>query len=70
MILIVISKLNIFLLPKQFLLPKKIVLNTKPRNLFIKQAVKLNLEKNINFININSNMRKVAKLGKLNAISN
>ena len=52
-----------------FSLPKKIILNTKPSNLsLIKQAVKLKFGKKISISsNVNSNMRKVAKLGKLNA---
>ncbi len=52
-----------------FSLPKKIILNTKPSNLsLIKQAVKLKFGKKISISsNINSSMRKVAKLGKLNA---
>jgi excinuclease ABC subunit C len=52
-----------------FSLPKKIFLNIKPRNLsLIKQAVKLKFGKQISIsTNINSNIRKVAKLGKLNA---
>jgi excinuclease ABC subunit C len=50
-------------------LPKKIILNIKPCNLpLIKQAVKLKFGKQISIsANINSNIRKVAKLGKLNA---
>ena len=52
-----------------FSLPKKIFLNIKPRNLpLIKQAVKLKFGKYISIsASINSNIRKVAKLGKLNA---
>jgi excinuclease ABC subunit C len=52
-----------------FSLPKKIILNIKPCNLpLIKQAVKLKFGKQISIsANINSNIRKVAKLGKLNA---
>jgi excinuclease ABC subunit C len=52
-----------------FSLPKKIILNTKPCNLsLIKQAVKLKFGKEISIsASINSNIRKVAKLGKLNA---
>jgi excinuclease ABC subunit C len=52
-----------------FSLPKKIVLNIKPSNLpLIKQAVKLKFDKEISIsASINSNLRKVAKLGKLNA---
>ena len=52
-----------------FSLPKKIILNIKPRNLpLIKQAVKLKFGKQISIsASINSNIRKVAKLGKLNA---
>jgi len=52
-----------------FSLPKKIVLNAKPNNLsLIQQAVKLKFRKKILISsNINGNMRKVAKLGKLNA---
>ena len=52
-----------------FSLPKKIVLNAKPGNLsLIQQAVKLKFGKKISISsNVNANMRKVAKLGKLNA---
>ncbi|MEL0243788.1 MAG: excinuclease ABC subunit UvrC, partial [Gammaproteobacteria bacterium] len=52
-----------------FSLPKKIFLNIKPRNLsLIKEAVKLKFGKQISIsASINSNIRKVAKLGKLNA---
>ena len=52
-----------------FSLPKKIVLNFKPSNLpLIKQAVRLKFGKEISIsANIHSNIRKVAKLGKLNA---
>jgi len=52
-----------------FLLPKKIILNTKPRNLsLIKEAVKLKFGKKVSISSsINTNMRKVAKLGILNA---
>ena len=52
-----------------FSLPKKIILNIKPCNLsLIKQAVKLKFGKQISIsTSINSNIRKVAKLGKLNA---
>jgi excinuclease ABC subunit C len=52
-----------------FSLPKKIILNIKPRNLpLIKQAVKLKFGKQISIsASINSSIRKVAKLGKLNA---
>jgi excinuclease ABC subunit C len=52
-----------------FSLPKKIILNIKPCNLsLIKKAVKLKFGKEISIsANINSNIRKVAKLGKLNA---
>jgi excinuclease ABC subunit C len=52
-----------------FSLPKKIILNIKPCNLsLIKQAVKIKFGKQISIsTNINSNIRKVAKLGKLNA---
>ena len=52
-----------------FSLPKKIFLNIKPRNLsLIKQAVKLKFGKQISIsATINSNIRKVVKLGKLNA---
>jgi len=52
-----------------FSLPKKIILNIKPRNLsLIKEAVKLKFGKQISIsTSINSNIRKVAKLGKLNA---
>ena len=47
----------------------KIVLNVKPNNLsLIKQAVKLKFGKEISIsANIQSKLRKVAKLGKLNA---
>jgi excinuclease ABC subunit C len=50
-------------------LPKKIFLNIKPSNLpLIKQAVELKFGKQISIsANINSNIRKIAKLGKLNA---
>ena len=52
-----------------FSLPKKIILNTQPRNLsLIKEAVKLKFGRKVSISsNINSNMRKVAKLCKLNA---
>ena len=52
-----------------FSLPMKIVLNVKPNNLsLIKQAVKLKFGKEISIsASIQSNLRKVAKLGKLNA---
>jgi len=52
-----------------FSLPKKIFLNIKPRNLsLIKQAVELKFGKQISIsASINSNIRKIAKLGKLNA---
>ena len=52
-----------------FSLPKKIILNIKPGNLsLIKQAIKLKFGKQISIsANINSDIRKVAKLGKLNA---
>jgi len=52
-----------------FSLPEKIILNIKPCNLsLIKQAVKLKFGKKISIsTSINSNVRKVAKLGKLNA---
>tara|TARA_E500000178_G_scaffold35305_1_gene31866 strand:+ start:5582 stop:7366 length:1785 start_codon:yes stop_codon:yes gene_type:complete len=52
-----------------FSLPKKIVLNAKPGNLsLIQQAVKLKFGKKISISsNVNANMRKVAKLGRLNA---
>jgi len=52
-----------------FSLPKKIFLNTKPSDVsLIKQAVKLKFGKKILISsNISSNMRKVVKLGKLNA---
>jgi excinuclease ABC subunit C len=52
-----------------FSLPKKIIFNIKPSNLsLIKQAVKLKFGKQISiFTSINSDIRKVAKLGKLNA---
>jgi excinuclease ABC subunit C len=53
----------------RFSLPKKIFLNIKLDNLtLIKQAVKLKFEREISISsNINSNIRKFAKLGKLNA---
>ena len=52
-----------------FSLPKKIIFNIKPSNLsLIKQAVKLKFGKQISIsTSINSDIRKVAKLGKLNA---
>ena len=52
-----------------FSLPKKIILNIKPRNLqLIKQAVRLKFGKKISIsTSINSNTRKVAKLCALNA---
>jgi excinuclease ABC subunit C len=52
-----------------FSLPKKIILNIKSCNLsLIKQAVKLKFGKQISIsASINPNIRKVAKLGKLNA---
>jgi len=52
-----------------FSLPEKIVLNSKPHNIaLIKQAVKLKFGKQVSIsTSINSNIRKVAKLGKLNA---
>ena len=52
-----------------FSLPEKIILNTKPHNIaLIKQAVKLKFGKQVSIsTNINSDIRKVAKLGKLNA---
>ncbi len=52
-----------------FSLPKKIILNIKPSNLpLIKEAIKLKFKKQISIsANINSNVRKIAKLGKLNA---
>ena len=52
-----------------FSLPKKIVLNAKPGNVsLIQQAVKLKFGKKISISsNVNANMRKVAKLGRLNA---
>ncbi len=52
-----------------FSLPKKIILNIKPTNLsLLKEAVMLKFGKKISISsNINTNMRKVAKLGKLNA---
>jgi excinuclease ABC subunit C len=52
-----------------FSLPRKIILNIKPCNLsLIKQAVELKFGKQISIsASINSNIRKVAKLGKLNA---
>jgi excinuclease ABC subunit C len=52
-----------------FSLPQKIVLNIKPFNLpLIKQAVKLKFGKQVSIsTSINSDITKVAKLGKLNA---
>ncbi len=52
-----------------FSLPKKIVLNIKPDNLYlIKEAVKLKFGKQISIsASVNSDIRRVAKLGKLNA---
>jgi len=52
-----------------FSLPNKIFLNIKPDNLtLIKQAVKLKFGREISIsANINSDIRKIAKLGKLNA---
>ena len=52
-----------------FSLPDKLFLNIKPRNLpLIKQAIMLKFGKQISIsTSINSNIRKVAKLGKLNA---
>ena len=52
-----------------FSLPKKIFFNIKPRNLsLIKQAAKLKFKKQVTiFTSMNSDIRKVAKLGKLNA---
>jgi len=52
-----------------FSLPEKIYLNTKLSNIsLIRQAVKLKFGKQITISsNINSNIRKIAKLGKLNA---
>ena len=52
-----------------FSLPKKIFLNIKPCNLsIIKEAIELKFEKKISIsANINSNIRKIAKLTKLNA---
>lgn len=52
-----------------FSLPQKIILNAKPSNLdLIKQAVKLKFGKKISISsNISADMRKVAKLGILNA---
>jgi excinuclease ABC subunit C len=52
-----------------FSLPKKIILNTKLSNpLLIKEALRLKFGKTILIsTNINSNIRKIAKLGKLNA---
>src|SRR6056300_93011 len=53
----------------RFSLPKKIFLNIKLDNLtLIKQAVKLKFEREISIsTSINSNIRKIVKLGKLNA---
>jgi excinuclease ABC subunit C len=52
-----------------FSLPKKIILSIKPNNLaLIKQAVKLKFGQEISIsARINSNIKKVAKLGELNA---
>jgi len=52
-----------------FSLPEKIIFNIRPTNLsLIKQAVKIKFGKQISFsANINSDIRSVAKLGKLNA---
>jgi excinuclease ABC subunit C len=52
-----------------FSLPKKIILNIKPKDVsIIKQAVKLKFGKKISISsNINQKTRKIAKLGKLNA---
>ncbi|MAV94387.1 excinuclease ABC subunit UvrC [Pseudomonadota bacterium] len=52
-----------------FSLPKKIILNIKPKDLsIIKQAVKLKFGKKISISsNINQKTRKIAKLAKLNA---
>ena len=52
-----------------FSLPEKIFLNSKVNNIpLIKQAVKLKFGKHISIsTNINSNIRKIAKLSKLNA---
>ncbi len=50
-------------------LPEKIVLNMRPDNIsIIKDAVKLKFDKEISILTtINSEIRKIAKLGKLNA---
>ena len=52
-----------------FSLPEKIILNVKPQDIpLIKQALKLKFKKQILITTtINSNVRKIAKLGKLNA---
>ncbi len=52
-----------------FTLPEKIVLNLKPKNLsLIKEAMNLKFGKKISVsTTINSDMRNIAKLGKLNA---
>jgi len=52
-----------------FSLPERIYLNTKLKNSsLIKEALKLKFGKNISIsTNINSNIKKIAKLGKLNA---
>jgi len=52
-----------------FSLPKKIILNIKPNNLLlIKEAVRLKFRKQISIsTSINSNIRRVAKLARLNA---
>ncbi len=52
-----------------FSLPKKIFLNTKPRNIsLIKQAIKMKFDRGVSIsASLNSHIRKVAKLGRLNA---
>jgi excinuclease ABC subunit C len=52
-----------------FSLPEKIILNVKPQDIpLIKKAVKLKFKKQILIsTTINSNVRKISKLGKLNA---
>jgi excinuclease ABC subunit C len=53
----------------RFSLPKKIFLNLKPNNLpLIKKAVKMKFDRDVSIsASINSHIRKLAKLGKLNA---
>jgi excinuclease ABC subunit C len=53
----------------RFSLPKKIFFNIKPYNIsLIKQAIKIKFDKEVSIsASINSHIRKVVKLGKLNA---